>query len=212
MKYQYVVWDWNGTLLDDMGFCLDITNRLLMSRGLTPIRDLEDYRERFSFPVKEYYASLGIGPEVFIPAAHQWMDAYMAGEGACPLQPGALTLTDRIRDARMRQIIISASKQEHLVSQLGTRPRIRDNCPAYGIGDIYAKEKVSLALRVLKDLKWDRNETVFIGDTLHDAFVAEAAGCGCVLVANGHQSRKRLLTAGVKVCADLDEVSDLLFA
>ena len=48
MKYQYVVWDWNGTLLDDMGFCLDITNRLLMSRGLTPIRDLEDYRERFS--------------------------------------------------------------------------------------------------------------------------------------------------------------------
>lgn len=212
MRFKNVVWDWNGTLLDDMSYCLRLTNRLLTARGLAPLKGLEEYRERFFFPVKKYYASLGIGPDQFTEAANIWMDAYMADETVCPLQPGAAEVTGRLRDLKIRQVIISASKLEHLVRQLDSRPCIRDCCPCYGIGDIFAKEKQTLALQVLERLGWIKGETVFIGDTLHDAEVASAAGCACILVANGHQSRERLLGAGVPVCDDLEKAEELLLA
>ena len=208
MKVRHVVWDWNGTLLDDVEYCLELTNRLLIQRHLTPLGGLEEYRERFSFPVKAYYASLGIGEKDFVEAAHIWMDAYMADEAVCPLQPGAEETVRETEEKGLSQIILSASKQSHLESQLRSRPGIA--CPCYGIRDIYATEKQSLAQEVLPALGWTPESTVFVGDTLHDAEVAAALGCGCVLVANGHQSLRRLKTAGVPVCADLTAVKALL--
>ncbi len=208
MKYRCVVWDWNGTLLNDVEYCLRLTNHLLTQRHLTPLEGLSEYRERFSFPVKAYYASLGIGEEDFVEAAHIWMDAYMADEASCPLQPGAEQIIREVGESGMPQIILSASKQSHLEQQLRSRPGI--TCPCYGIRDIYAAEKQSLAREVLPGLHWEPGDTVFVGDTLHDAEVAAALGCGCVLVANGHQSLRRLKTAGVLVCEDLGAVKELL--
>ncbi len=48
--------------------------------------------------------------------------------------------------------------------------------------------------------------TLLIGDTLHDYDVAQALGCKCILVANGHQSRKRLLSSDAKVYSCLNEI------
>ena len=55
-----VIWDWNGTLLDDMDVCLGIMDRILARRGLAPIGSLDRYREIFTFPVKEYYVLSGL--------------------------------------------------------------------------------------------------------------------------------------------------------
>ncbi len=44
MKYKYVIWDWNGTLLDDVGAALASVNDMLALRGKEPI-DLVRYRE-----------------------------------------------------------------------------------------------------------------------------------------------------------------------
>ena len=52
-------------------------------------------------------------------------------------------------------------------------------------------------------------ETLMIGDTLHDADVAKAIGAKCVLVARGHQSRQTLLTAGVPVVGTLTEAAQI---
>ena len=54
------------------------------------------------------------------------------------------------------------------------------------------------------------SDAVMLGDTLHDAEVAKALGCRCVLIARGHQSRETLLTAGVPVTATLTEACELL--
>ena len=56
----YVVWDWNGTLLDDAEVCLAVMDRMLVRRGLPPIGDMERYREIFTFPVRDYYALAGL--------------------------------------------------------------------------------------------------------------------------------------------------------
>ena len=52
-NYQHIIWDWNGTLLNDVKLCADIMNNLLKTRSL-PTITLEKYREIFTFPVKDY--------------------------------------------------------------------------------------------------------------------------------------------------------------
>jgi len=55
----HIFWDWNGTLLDDTQASVNALNVLLARRGLPPV-SLEDYRATFAFPVRPYYAKVGI--------------------------------------------------------------------------------------------------------------------------------------------------------
>ena len=53
-----IIWDWNGTLLDDVDICIDIINELLSIRNQQPLTRSR-YREIFTFPVKDYYSKAG---------------------------------------------------------------------------------------------------------------------------------------------------------
>ena len=50
-KYKHIIWDWNGTLLDDVWLCLGIVNKMLSKRDLPTINSNE-YRNIFDFPVQ----------------------------------------------------------------------------------------------------------------------------------------------------------------
>ena len=73
-KIQTIVWDWNGTLLDDVELCRHTINRLLVKRGLKRL-DLEQYRRVFQFPIIEYYRKAGfdLEAEPFEVLAHEYM-------------------------------------------------------------------------------------------------------------------------------------------
>ena len=200
-----VIWDWNGTLLNDVPFCVDITNALLRRYGLRPFADIREYRSRFSFPVKDYYASIGFGPEIFVTVAHEWMDAYMRGEHICPLNPHAVEIADAFHRENFTQVVISASKIENLKLQLASRPHFSCFCAPVGLNDIYAGSKTDLAVRWMRDNRIDPDETVFIGDTLHDWETAKAAGCRCILADIGHQSRERLSLSGCPLVSSLPD-------
>ena len=58
LKYNHIIWDWNGTLLNDVELCASIMNNLLRNESLSEI-SLEKYREIFTFPVEEYYKLAG---------------------------------------------------------------------------------------------------------------------------------------------------------
>ena len=62
MKYKHIVWDWNGTLVDDTWLFVDIMNGVLKNRKLNGIT-LDDYRNVFDFPVQDYYQKLGFNFE-----------------------------------------------------------------------------------------------------------------------------------------------------
>ncbi|MBP7431337.1 MAG: HAD family hydrolase, partial [Candidatus Hydrogenedentes bacterium] len=74
---RHIVWDWNGTLLDDLDLCLTALHELGRPRGIPPVT-LETYRERFTFPVVEYYKALGFdpSPKAFEEAAREWVRMY----------------------------------------------------------------------------------------------------------------------------------------
>ena len=59
MRYTDVIWDFNGTLLDDADAGLACVEELLRRRGLPPLGSLARYREVFRFPIRDYYTDIG---------------------------------------------------------------------------------------------------------------------------------------------------------
>ena len=54
MQPKLLIWDFNGTILDDMELCLAIENEMLLERGM-PTISKEWYLGHFSFPIRAYY-------------------------------------------------------------------------------------------------------------------------------------------------------------
>ncbi len=89
-NYQHVLWDWNGTLLDDRELALSVVNHMLERRGQGPISQ-DTYLSLFDHPVMDFYQAIGLRPEVMPIAevAHEFQSGYAAGSCTCQLQPGA---------------------------------------------------------------------------------------------------------------------------
>ena len=59
MKPELIIWDWNGTILDDACVCKTIANIMLKERGIPTLPDMDAYRAVFGFPIKAYYEKFG---------------------------------------------------------------------------------------------------------------------------------------------------------
>ena len=212
MAIQQVLWDWNGTLLNDVAYAMEVRNRCFPAFGLPCVYDVEEYRRQFTFPVRVYYERAGVTEDIFDAVAHAWMDEYVRGQKDVPLHPDALDTIDRLRAAGLRQAILSASQVDVLKAQLALYGLDNSFDAVLGLGDIYAGSKEALGRRYIAASHVPPEETVMVGDSLHDAEVARAMGTKCILVARGHQGKNTLLGAGVPVTNSLAEAADRIIA
>ena len=192
-KYTHLIWDFNGTILDDVGLGVRSVNTMLEARGLPIIPNVERYREIFDFPIREYYRGLGFDFEAEdyeTVLAPEWVALYTAGEGNCTLYGGVRETIAAVAARGVPQLVISASQQEHLRAQLAARGILDCFDSVYGLGDFLAKSKESVA-RAWREAHPDARP-LWVGDTTHDAAVAGSISADCVLFCGGHQSEKRL--------------------
>ncbi|MBN1755764.1 HAD family hydrolase [bacterium] len=191
-KIRLVIWDWNGTLLDDMKACLQAINPMLQKRGM-PSLTRDHYRQIFTFPVINYYIALGFDfqKEPFSEIAVEYIDEYYRALLHSPLRRGALNMVDRIFKLGIEQVVISAMEQamlHKLISKNGLKTYFRE---VVGLSDHYAESKIDNGKALMKKLKIPTSETLLIGDTFHDFELASEIGCRCVLFSNGHQNLER---------------------
>ena len=204
---RQVLWDWNGTLLDDLTYAIGVRNRTFPAFGLPRIGSVAEYHRQFTFPVRRYYERAGVTDETFVAVAHAWMAEYVRGFDTVPLHGDAAEVLARFAAAGVRQAVLSATRRDMLESQIARFPIRAYFTDVLGLSDIYARSKEAVGLDYLARCGVPAASTLMIGDTLHDAEVARAMGTGCVLVARGHQSRETLLTAGVPVMDTLLEAA-----
>lgn len=207
MKYTYLLWDFNGTILSDMQACINSVNKMLLDRGLPMIDGIDSYREVFDFPICEYYRGLGFDfeAEPFEVLAPIWVALYNENSQSSGLCEGVLETLDAVARLGIGQVILSASEKTMLeaqISALGVKNYFED---VMGLDNIHAESKIELAK------KWRRahpNEKVlYIGDTVHDADTAKALGADCLLYSGGHQSKKRLESCGFPI---IEKISELI--
>ena len=194
-RYTHLVWDFNGTILDDVGYDVGITNHLLQAHGLPPLANEDAYREIFGFPVIDYYQRLGFdfSKTPFPALADEWMNDYNSKKEQAPLHRGIKELLEAVRVSKIPQILLSATKKEMLLEQLESLGISGLFDEIIGAGDHHAYGKTDLAR------EWKRQNPsavpLMIGDTDHDAESAAAMGGDIILLACGHQARKTLEAA-----------------
>ena len=206
-KYTHVIWDWNGTLFNDVEWCVKVINKMLGSRDFRLLSSVAEYHGVFCFPVIEYYKKIGFDfeTEPFECLAEEYMALYHVGKtGGCRLDENAEFVLAEIQKKGIEQSILSASETSNLLSQIGEFDIVCYFDAILGLSDIYAKSKLDIGLDYI--VKKRIKNVLLIGDTEHDYEVARALGADCLLVAAGHQSKERLMACGAPVLDSLLQI------
>lgn len=187
-KYKYILWDWNGTLIDDMSANLVVINNLLAKRGL-PILTQEKYRQIFRFPIIDFYRDAGFNVTGidYEKLVVDYQIAYSEQKEKIKLMDNAELVLRTIQRASIEQLILSASSHDAIMDQI-----INYNIYSYFISilsltNAYAYGKMDIAKHWILETGIDPNSILIIGDTLHDYEVATELGCDCLLISKGHQ-------------------------
>ena len=203
---RQILWDWNGTLLNDVQYAIDVRNRVFPDFGLPTITRSE-YYEQFTFPVRTYYERAGVTDEIFDAVAHGWMAEYCRGFATVPLYEDTRATLGRFQEAGLSQSVLSATQRDMLAEQLNQFGLLPFFDHVLGLSDIYAKSKIAVGQAYLKESAIPAENTLLIGDSLHDAEVAQALGIRCLLVTRGHQTAQKLAQAGVPLAPTLAEAA-----
>ncbi len=210
-RYRHIVWDWNGTLLDDVDYSIAVMNGLLARRGL-PLLDRARYHELFDFPVRDYYYRLGFDAtrDSFEQLSVEFISAYDEHRWGCRLHRGVPEILAAVSRLGATQSILSAYRHETLheiVGHFGLTPHF---IRLTGLDNIFAHSKAELGRAWIAELGLPPTEVLMVGDTLHDLDVAREMGVDCVLVAAGHHPAARLRARHDRVLDELSAVRDLL--
>jgi phosphoglycolate phosphatase len=212
MIYKHVIWDWNGTLLDDTWLCVDVLNGLLARRGRAAIT-VADYRENFGFPVIHFYEYLGFDTDVdsFDQVSREFIGDYESRWfQECRLHRDVDRVLTKLTQCGLTHSVLSAAKQEALESGI-RHYGIREHFTGLaGTDNIYAQGKIGRGKQWIQQLPWRPEEVLMVGDTLHDYEVAQAIGTDCILLSHGHHTAERLAATGARLAPSLSALLDLL--
>lgn len=192
-QYNSILWDFNGTLLNDVELCIELANQLLTEENL-PTLTTQTYKQQFGFPISAYYQRIGFDfdkrsmESLTVP----FIKGYMKAVRSCALHDGITHLLEQFAKAEKKQYVLTAARTENAKELLGDFGLLDYFIEVAGLDNDRAESKVETGKELLKRHQIDAQKTVLFGDTLHDFEVAKALGVDCILIAHGHQSKARL--------------------
>ncbi len=192
-KKQHVIWDWNGTLLDDVDHAVRVVNTLLDEHRLPRI-DRDKYRQVFCFPVYDYYKKIGFDyqAESFESLCEKFVSRFMDGIPSLQLVSEMKNTIDLLHQDGLQQSVLSASDQVNLEMMMKHYELDRVFRHVYGIDNKLAGSKIARGHELIHNAGFPQSDTVIIGDTLHDLEVAQELGVDAILISHGHQCPTRL--------------------
>ena len=205
---KYVIFDFNGTILDDVQVGLKAENVCIKTFLQRPPMDLDEYLHAFTFPVKSYYERIGFKWDegyTYEEVGDLWFKMYREFRDEYKIYDGVIDVLNKSHELGYKNILLSASSLEELKIQLKELQIESYFDEVLGIDNIYAESKIEIAKKWIEGK--DPNECMFIGDSLHDLQSAQAMKIeNCVLVAKGHQAKDVLKASYDNVVDDIREV------
>lgn len=203
MARTHLVWDWNGTLLDDLTLVVSATNAAFAAVGGRDV-DADEHRRRFRRPVAEFYAEMlgrAVDEEEFVRLDGIFHDAYRVGLTTMTLAADAMTA---IKAWPGSQSLLSMWFHDELVPAVDT----------YGLAGLFARIdglrtevggdlKAGHLARHLEALGVRGEDAVLIGDSLDDGSAADSVGAASVLYTGGFTDPARLRASGRPVADTL---------
>lgn len=190
---KHIIWDWNGTILNDLEHTVATLNHTLKDQNIAAL-SLDDYKRQFGFPVKDFYDELGVDytQRSFSELCDDFVSFWMKGASSCKPFPFIFEQLKQNQSDQKTQSILSATDQENLdilIDQFELRHFFTN---VYGIADKFAASKIDRGRELIAASGFSKEDSVLVGDTLHDLEVGEELGIDVVLVSHGHQCVTRL--------------------
>jgi phosphoglycolate phosphatase-like HAD superfamily hydrolase len=209
----HIVWDWNGTLLNDLDVVVAAVNDTLATVGHRPIT-IEEYGAHYTRPVLLFYERLlgrAIPEEEWLSFDLAFHDSYRRRAATATLAPDAREAMTKARKAGLSQSLLSMYWHDELIPQVGRFGLDRFLVRVDGLrgtpGDRkqeYLEEHLRVVVGELSRTI-DPGEVLVVGDALDDAAAAIALGMNCVLYDGGAHPVDQLRAAGVPVVTSLME-------
>ena len=170
-----VVWDWNGTLLNDVDLTLELTNKMLNKRNMNQLT-LEQYKNCFSFPIEDYYRRIGFvfsTKEEFLDIVWEFNCAYEKRMEQCSLYCNGIEVLQYFQEQGYVQYIVSGLNQRDLMKAVKGK-RIDDFFrKIIGSKGMDATDKYSNIVALIQKENLCNASIVIIGDTLSDYYLAK---------------------------------------
>ena len=197
-------------MLNDLTLCVDLLNVSLEKRKLPEMTE-KKYREKFLFPIKTFYESIGFdfSEEDFTIANDEFHQGFEKNFKKLALQPYAQDTITHFQKMGATQSILSATVQSRLEQQVDffDLTDLLDNI--VGISNTpsgYGKEFEGKELLNNTDISLE--QTIIVGDSMLDFTVSTALNIDCALLSNGHNNLERLQATGSKTFANIQLFSN----
>jgi len=209
VSIKNIIWDWNGTIVNDAWVFVDVMNSVLKKNHLLPTT-LKHYRQNFCFPIQNYWRGLGFQftDGEFGELNASFIQEYKKKMFLPKLHRGLEGLLKDLKKQNLKQFVLSASEDGLLKKSVKYYHLEFFFNAIYGVDNLNAFGKEELGQRLCAQHKILYNETLFIGDTEYDYRVASALGCEVVLVSHGHINHRRLLQTGETVVRSVKELKE----
>lgn len=190
--YEHIIWDWNGTLLDDLDIALETIEELGELYSVKP-PGKEEYKAAFGFPVINYYRDLGFDFDKvsFEEMSEVFIKIYTKRAKKAQLHEGIQQVLESVSKDRT-QSILSAASQSHLDEIVVHHGVSHHFDHVFGLENNYAVSKIDRGQQLIMASGVAPEKTLLVGDTDHDSEVGKALGVDVLLIADGHQSYERL--------------------
>ena len=192
LKYKYIIWDWNGTLLNDIGASLASVNDMLAARGREPI-DIVYYKECISVPIIGFYEKVfDMEKEDYSQIIKQYNEGYLHYLKDVGLTDGTIEALEYFKQNGAKQVVVSSSNNEQVLQNVKKYGILDYFDEILGSGDYFAGSKIERAKAYLYRNNARSSEILVIGDLEHDAEMADTLGADCILLTSGHEHPERL--------------------
>ncbi|GIJ48571.1 phosphatase [Virgisporangium aliadipatigenens] len=209
---KHLVWDWNGTLLNDLDLVVAATNAAFASVG-GPVVTAEEHRRDYRRPIVDYYAYvLGrpVAEDEFVRLDDVFHRAYREKLVDCALADDAL---DAIHAWEGTQSLLSMWFHDELVPEVTRRGLVHRLARVDGLrAAVGGGHKAEHLATHLAELGVDGPDAVLIGDSVDDANAAHQVGAAVVLYAGGFTDPPLLEATGLPVASSLLEAVQLAVA
>lgn len=206
MRYTHIIWDFNGTLADDVEISVECVNDTLKKYN-KPQTNAQEYLDEINMSLEEYYGKrLDLSVITMGEIFKSFQKGYAERLDKLPLMKGAKEILDYCKECGAKQYIVSSFEQTAL-----------DNCikklnigqyfeSVSGADDIFCGSKSHRAKKITDEAC---GGAVLIGDSISDYETALEAGCNCILICKGHQKKEDLLKCTPKDGTNVTVIDDV---
>jgi len=188
-----VIFDWSGTLADDLAAVLIATNGVLAHHGQNRLTR-EEFRSLFRLPYTEFYRELL--PDVGLDKVKElYLQHFPADDTAVPMLPHAVEFLQYCALTGRRMVVLSSAPEEHVRAQAKANG-VEHFFEAFWCGVVDKRQTIH---DLLLEQKMSSDTTMFIGDMRHDIDAAKSGGVLSVATATGYETPQVLMQS----CPDL---------